>query len=194
MQMWHGGRRWLGEPEIREPKKGRAEGGPGIYLTNKYFRATSYAKGGGVTTLVDLKDDLVLSKGVDIEIDAVKEFLSGVSRLKNRKQLTKDLLFHVITEEPRTTISGLEVVNLFVNWEAGTGQTGVELAEFLVEQGIHASLQHATGDEEWIVIHDPKAIEGWRVLTSAEAWDLEEQDMERPSEYLERVSVSAPVM
>lgn len=31
--MYHGGRSWTGVPSVQPPKRGRAEHGPGIYLT-----------------------------------------------------------------------------------------------------------------------------------------------------------------
>ena len=53
IQMYHGGNRWSGTPEIR-PTKGRYEGGPGIYFTNNYETAKKYAKGSNVVQLVNI--------------------------------------------------------------------------------------------------------------------------------------------
>lgn len=47
-QMYHGGSRWSTSPEVRPSKNNRYEGGVGLYFTNSYERARTYAKGSKV--------------------------------------------------------------------------------------------------------------------------------------------------
>jgi hypothetical protein len=44
INLWHGGRRWQGNPEVRESVKGRYEAGPGLYMTTSLMTASRYAR------------------------------------------------------------------------------------------------------------------------------------------------------
>jgi hypothetical protein len=60
------------------------------------------------------------------------------------------------------------LVNLCVNYDVLSGSQGISLAEWLVDQGIDASLQSKGAGEQWVVVFNPKIIERYRVVPSAQ--------------------------
>jgi methylmalonyl-CoA mutase len=64
----------------------------------------------------------------------------------------------------RTEIS-LEVLNnLIVNHEAGAGEVGTEIAKFFASKGADASVQDQSGDEQWLIVFNPKIIASYDVV------------------------------
>lgn len=54
--------------------------------------------------------------------------------------------------------------NLIVNWQAGSGDVGIELKDFFVSKGVDASEQDQSGEEFWLVVFNPKIIKGYSVV------------------------------
>lgn len=157
IQMWHGSRRWDGLPEIRAPKKGRYEAGVGIYLTSSYERARQYSKGGGSTLLITLKPEIRYAKDVQIALPIIDGFFETMPQSKKLKMIRQD----VINNAQRMNSNSIHaevLLNLFINYEAGSGNSGLKLAEFLKQQGVDANLHHSSGNEYWIVVINPNII------------------------------------
>lgn len=165
MELWHGGLKWEGAPEIRPPKKGRYECGPGIYLTTHYLRARNYAKGGKVVTRVCLADAIRWLEDAHQPLDIVVEFVNSLSGLKQRKALLDAL--HAVAERKGTpTIPLSSLVNLCINMELLSGKLGPKMAEWLVEQGVDASCHRPYGEEYWVVVFNPRIIKKHRVASA----------------------------
>lgn len=167
IKMWHGSKRWDGNPEVRPPRKGRYEAGPGIYLTTSYFRAKSYAKGGGSTMLITLDPNLIFANQVPIPVDEAIKFIREVPRMKKKNQIVEDIKNNA-TRSNKDWISAEVIVNLFVNHEAGAGEPGVILANWLRSRGVDATLHHESTKEEWIVVIDPSVIRSVKRISANE--------------------------
>lgn len=161
-QMYHGGTKWMSSPEVRPSKNGRYEGGVGIYFTNDYDRARSYAKGSKVVQLVNIDRNFKDLNDVKVDINEIIEFLNSVRGLKKRKEIISDLQRVVGRTGNDIRLSTLN--NLIVNWQAGSGDVGIELKDFFVSKGVDASVQDQSGDEFWLVVFNPKIIKGYTVV------------------------------
>lgn len=164
IQLWHGSRRWVGSPEIRAPKQGRYECGPGLYLTNRYLRARDYAKAGGVTTLVTLRKEIGWLEKTKLPFDSVLSFIQDTPRLRNRADI---LEYFVANRAGSELVPAATLVNLCVNHEAVAGKNGVVLAEWLTAQGIDASLHRVNSQEQWVVVFNPKIIQRYEVIPAS---------------------------
>jgi len=60
------------------------------------------------------------------------------------------------------------LINLFVNYEVGSGKKGLKLIDFLVSQGVDANITRHSGDEHWIVIMNPNAIVDYKKVPAKE--------------------------
>jgi hypothetical protein len=166
-QFWHGGR-WDGSPEVQSPKKGRYEAGPGIYLTTRYSTARKYAKGGGSTILVDVDANLNFADKTDMPVEKAVAFVQNLPRMKAKKAIIDDLHYSL---NRKGSITAQVLVNLVVNHEAGSGEVGLEVAAFIRSLGVDASLEHKSGQEQWLVIYNPKVIRSYRKVASADVTD-----------------------
>ena len=157
-QMYHGGMKWRMIPdEILPSKKGRYEGGVGIYLTNSYLTARKYAKGGKVVQLVDIDKNYRDINKVNVPIDDITRFVKNLYGLKHKPEILQDLLHH--SKKINKNIISLEILNnLIVNWESGSGKIGIEISKYFVNKGADASLQRKSGDEYWLIVFNPKII------------------------------------
>lgn len=166
-QLWHGSKRWDGQPEVRAPKQGRYEAGPGIYLTTKYETAYKYAKGGGSTMLVTLKPNLRFADEVMIPLDRGIDFVKNCPRMKSKKDIIADLRSNCDrhnTEAFRASV----LINLIVNYEAGAGEVGIHVANFLASLGVDVSLERQSGGEQWLVVINPRAIQNVKRIPASE--------------------------
>jgi hypothetical protein len=154
--MWHGSRRWDGRPEIRAPREGRYEAGPGIYLTNRYMTAAKYAKGGGSTMLVAIDRHLRMAWDVDVPLADAIAFVKA-TRMGHKKEIIADLQANA-SRKNQDTVKAAVLINLTVNYRAGSGNAGLALARFLREHGVDASLEDQSGSEQWLVVINPQII------------------------------------
>jgi len=171
LQLWHGGARWVGGPEVQPPRAGRYECGPGIYLSTEYSDACKYARGGKVTTLVTLKPEIRLLENTKLPLAEVLEFVQRLPRLRKRAEIINDLEANVA----RQTVAGdppavhaSVLVNLCVNYEALSGTTGLALANWLVQQGIDATWHQAYGNRHWLIVFNPKIIQAHQVVRACD--------------------------
>ncbi len=156
-KMWHGSRKWDGTPEIRMPRVGRYEGGPGIYFTNSYSTAYKYAKGGGSVMLAEINSELRLSDDVLIPMSAVIDFIKK-TRMIHKREIIADVEANG-NRMKSESITANVLVNLMVNYEAGAGNAGVALAHFLTEHGVDASTERKSNDEVWLIVINPRVIQ-----------------------------------
>lgn len=165
-QVYHGGSKWYGEPEIR-PIKGRYEGGPGIYFTTNYETAKKYAKGSNVVQIVDIDKSFTDLKSIKVDIDIIFEFLDLLNGLKKRKEIKSDIQRYADRiqkqEIPLTVLN-----NLIINWEAGSGEIGKEIARFFTKNGADAIVEDQSGEEQWLVVFNPKIIKNYKVTSPKE--------------------------
>ena len=173
--MWHGGR-MDGSAEVQTPRKGRYEAGPGIYMTTKYDTARKYAKGGGATFLVSVKPDLHLAEDVLIPlqdgIDFAQKYLGG-----KKKNIIADLRANCDRHNADAFRANV-IVNLVVNYEAGSGRAGMALAKFLSDSGVDGSLYSISSKEQWLVICNPAAILNVKRVAAADV-SMEMRDLPR---------------
>jgi len=128
-KMWHGSKRWDGSPEIRSPRAGRYEAGPGIYFTTNYETARRYAKGGGSVMLAEIDMGIKLAHDVMIPIEDAVSFVKSAPRMKHKKEIIADLRRNG-SRRDSTSIFSYVLINLVVNYEAGSGDAGIALARF----------------------------------------------------------------
>lgn len=191
INLWHGSRRWVGPPEIRVGSKGRCENGPGIYLTTRYETARKYSKGGGIVLKAELKSSLAWLENARMDVEYLKQFVNDLPRLHKRKALLNDLDWSAQRHsDDKLPVSYL--VNLFVNHDLASGESGKALALWLADQGIDASLYHRSGQEDYVVVFNPKCIVNIRRLKDDEA-HLQWMDFPLVKEQLESLSESRAI-
>jgi len=169
IQLWHGGSRWNGKPEVQAPKQGRYECGPGINLTTHYLRARKYATGGKVTTLVTLSDNIRWLEQAKLPLKDLVQFLDETPRLPGRAALKEDFLQRAI--ERGMAMDDLcpveRLVNVLINSEALAGKVGLHLADWLTRNGVDAALHRAMGQEQWVIVFNPAIIVKHQVVPAA---------------------------
>jgi predicted small metal-binding protein len=155
IKVWHGAQRWEGSPEIRGHKEGNYEAGPGIYTTTRYMTARKYAKGGGSVLLMTLSPNLSFADDVKIPLADMLDYIKN-TRMKAKKEIAADLIDHA-KRTHNENIGANILINLVVNWRAGSGEAGRSLAHFLASHGVDAALERQSG-EDWLVVINPKII------------------------------------
>lgn len=164
IQMYHGGTKWSRIPtELRSGAKGRYEGGVGIYFTNSYETARSYARGSKVVHLVEIDKNYRDIKNIKVPLDDVVNFIKNVRGMKRKKEVI-DSLTNLSNRLNSDLIPLDSLNNLIVNFEAGAGSPGVEISNYFVRKGADASLQHQRGDEYWLVVFNPNIIKKVEVV------------------------------
>ena len=167
--MWHGGRKWTTPPEIRPSKRGNAELGPGIYVSNFHERAQGYAKGGGSVREIVLSPNLILEQSALSLSDACDFVTSVIIKSKQSSVIDKmiecagrhSLSGRILLGSDTHRLHAETLVNLCVNGDLTLGSKGQALAEFLVGQGIDCAFSHRSGKEYWGTIYNPKCIDSY---------------------------------
>jgi hypothetical protein len=173
-QIWHGSRRWEGDPEIRPAKNGRGESGAGIYGSTHFETCANYSKGGGKVQLLTIQRSRVLENSclpLEVVIDFIKRFVpkhlkaalisdceEGAERVRDRVLLHNDPVGP--QSEGTTWLPAQNLRNLIINYDLISGVRGVNLARFYAEQGIGLSLDKGgtKAGEKWLVVYDPQLI------------------------------------
>lgn len=162
-QMYHGGSKWSTAPEIRPSKGGRYEGGVGIYFTNNYETAKKYSKGGKVIQIVNIRSNFRKLSDVKVPVSEIITFVDELYGLRRKKEIVSDL--NRFAERTGRSEISLEILNnLIVNHEAGAGDVGTEIAKWFVSKGADASIQDQSGDEQWLIVFNPKIISSYEVV------------------------------
>ncbi len=193
---WHGGHKWEGSPEIRPSKKGQYECGPGIYSTTNLSTASRYAKGGGRIIQFTIDPEVTWLEDVKIPFDDALAFIKSSHHIGKRRILQNDLQRSYELRD-HIRFSGMLpltiLVNLAVNNNCLSGKASPELAEFLSSKGAQASLHRSSGNEDWVIIFDPKAITSYDIK-SAKDIDWTEDRLPSISDQLEALRALAPGM
>lgn len=171
LKAWHGGSRWMGKPEVRAPRKGRYECGPGIYLSTSYLTARKYAGGSNVTTLVTLAEDIRWLQQAKLPLRELVLFLDNAPRLKARRAIKEDFLQRALKRGMGLDdLAPVEtLVNVLINTEALAGNVGLYLVEWLVSKGVDASLHRAFGKDQWVIVFNPAVIVRHEVISATNA-------------------------
>lgn len=193
---WHGGHKWEGSPEIRASKKGQYECGPGIYSTTNLSTASRYAKGGGRIIQFTIEPGVTWLESAKIPFDDAIAFVNS-SRHIGKRRILQDDLHRSYELRDHIRFSGMlpltVLVNLAVNNHCLSGKASLELAEFLSANGAQASLHHSSGDEDWVIIFDPKVITNYDIKSSKDI-DWREDRLPSISAQLEALMTAAPRM
>jgi len=162
IKLYHGGSLWGCEgPTIFPSKKGRYECGIGIYLTTKYDTARNYAKGGKVVLAVYIDSNFTRLNQVKLPVESIVSFVKSVSKMRKKQEIINDLLKFSQRVPGPIPLSVLN--NLVVNHEAGTGEVGVLVNRFLVQNGVDLDIQNQSG-EDWVVIFNTSIIKKWEKI------------------------------
>ncbi len=151
-EVYHGGRRWYGPPEINPPKQGRYEHGIGLYFTTNLETARKYGK--RYVTKAKIKNNFVDLKDVKLPIDEIIYFLK--TNFSNSKSIQQDV-FNYSKRTNRNTISLDILNNIIVNAKFGNKRTYKIIVEFFVKNGVDASVIEQSG-EQWLVVFNPSII------------------------------------
>lgn len=163
-QMYHGGKRWSRIPtEFLGSAKGKYEAGPGIYFTNSYETARRYAKGSRVVHLVDIDKNFKDIDSVSIPLTDIVDFVKTCRGMKHKSEII-DALNRNAERMKRDIISADTLNNLVVNYEAGAGNAGIQIANYFVSKGIDAHMEPQSGDEFWLVVFNPKILKNVTVV------------------------------
>ena len=177
LKVFHGGRRWLGWPEITPSKRGRGEYGPGVYCTTGLRTALKYAKTGGNIVRIELKRDIKWLEDIKVDFNQLLDEIKN-SNIRKKKILIKDLQKTYGKKDQELFKGQIFLsffVNLAVNNDCVSGKSSLEIAQMLVNYGAQASLCRKTNRENWVVIFDPKAVKNYEILSSKNIdWDHDE--------------------
>lgn len=172
MELWHGGKLPGIISRIEQPKPGRWEMGPGLYLTTHYSTAQRYAKGGRKVYRVSLVSGKNLGAAA-VSQDVLFHFINKTYSKVNAKVL-KDY-YNDPMNKPRSSVAGMlkleNLLNLTINDELLRPSKAVRLAEFFVECGVDYSVNRHFGgrNETVLVVFNPKIIKKV-VPVSAKDW------------------------
>lgn len=174
IKLYHGGSMWETTPQYFPAKKGRYEGGNGIYLTTSYETARKYAKGSKIVLAVYVKPDYKKIWDVLVPVQEMIDFLSSI-RMKNKKKVI-DAIKASVDRQNKTVLPAAILNNLIVNFEAGSGEAGVLVNQFLVSKGVDAEVTNK-GAEDWLVVFNPRIIVKWEKVKPSE---MKPQDYHLP--------------
>lgn len=168
-KFWHGGARWTDKPQVQSPKAGRYEHGPGIYLTTHYLRAKGYAKGGKVTTLIELSPDTRWLHAAKLPSQELVQFFDMAPRLPNRDKLKAEFqsLNRMAEASPDALVKVEYLRNFLVNSDALSSKAGLYFAQWLVDHNIDAAIERVYSAEEWVVVFNPAVIVKHTVVPAA---------------------------
>lgn len=155
--LWHGGRGLeFNYRDIIAHRTGRWEHGPGLYLTTHYETAAKYAKGGGKTYLVTVR------QGTDIDsctvpLEDAVEFVNRYVVGRMKKPVIADL------QDNLNRVGHLNadvIVNLCLNRSALSPASTEYLRKFLIDHGVdYISVNRFGGrDEKLLVVVNPAVV------------------------------------
>lgn len=186
LTLWHGGRDLeYSYHSFQSSRKGKWEHGPGIYLTTHYERASSYAKGGGKTYLVEFSEGNNI-ENVYIPLSEIYEFVN----LYVIKRKAKEVIDCIKDNSKRTsngdTIKASYFLNIMINFDALSPAKTNNLNEFLVNHGADYSVVDNFGGraETVFVIFNNKLI---HKVKSIPAKDVDLSQWELPVSFLQKI-------
>jgi len=157
IMLWHGGRlpENLTEIEIRPSRSGRAEHGPGLYLTTSIDIASRYAKGGNSLYRVSVNPDLNLVEDIRLPVEDIVKMAEGIRGLKDKASIVEYIRKSSERNNGKPSLSMLII--LCVNHDSITPNVGRDLAEILADAGADASLS-TSASKDHLIVFNPKII------------------------------------
>ena len=182
-KIYHGGKRWSFIPsEIQASEKNRYEAGVGIYFTNYYDTALKYSKGGRVIHLVEIDKNFKNIDDVSVEVNEFVKDIQNISGLKQKEKIIKDIRNYADSRN-KTSVPLSVLNNLVVNYEVGSGQVGVKIANYFVTKGADATMEQKGSEEFWLVVFNPKIIKSVKVIDQSK---VKTSDFLISSEFLKK--------
>lgn len=165
--LYHGSHRWEGPPRIVPLRLGHAEHGPGIYFTTSRETAQKYAKGGGKVGFFTIQAPRAWAHEIKLDVDDVLPLIAKIKGPEKRKSIRE------YVERVSHRVYGETLINLFVNERVSHGETGVMLADYLVDRGVDAVRMKSNINEMWVVVVNPLIVTGRRDMVNGDPWDLD---------------------
>ncbi len=157
--LYHGGKAWTGDPEIRPAKKGRAFHGVGIYLTTSFETARKYSR---TVYLFEIAEDFKFIDEVFIPMEDMISYVKS-KKMKHWKEIIEDIRNNA--SRMNASLVNAEVLNnLMVNYDSLARTQGPALAEYLVSHGVSGTLVKNHTDD-WLVVLDVTKILSYKKLT-----------------------------
>ena len=163
---------WVGPPEVRPVRKGRAEHGPGIYLTNRLETARKYAGGARTVLRVEVEPPSLWLEDAVVPTDVLVGWVMDRRGLRKKREIVDDLVTRGRGRLPSGQSYPFVLLNLLVNHGVVTGEHGPAIARFLSSLGISASHVERGGDEDWVVLFDPSKVRRWERVAAGAPWQL----------------------
>lgn len=140
LTLWHGGRDLeYNYRSFQSSRKGSWEHGPGIYLTTHYERASSYAKGGGKTYLVEFNEGNNIDN-VKIPLNQIYEFVNLYVIKKKAKEVIDCIKDNSNRTSDGESIKASYFLNILINFDAISPSKTDKLNQFLVDSGADYSI------------------------------------------------------
>ena len=182
LTLWHGGRNLEHSyKEFKSATKKRWEHGPGLYLTTHYDTASSYAKGGGKTYLVEFSEGNNIDN-IIIDLPKVYEFVNSTVIGHKRKEVLDCIHDNSNRTSDGTKIKASYLLNIMINFDAIVATKTDKLNNFLVEHGADYSIvdRFKGRNETVFVIFNNKLINKVKVISAKDVnlsqWELDVQE------------------
>lgn len=161
--LWHGGNLDIIDDTMKF-KKGRAEYGPGLYLTTHYDTAQKYSKGSRKFYQVVVEKGNNISD-IQIPLDDVKEFVNRHT-IKNKRKEVLNHILEVADKRGKTinnemTVNAETVATLIINYDAIKPSNMEALRQFLLEHNVDYQIvtnPFGWGDQWMIVLYNMKKV------------------------------------
>lgn len=187
LTLWHGGRDLeYNYHTFQSSRKGKWEHGPGIYLTTHYERASSYAKGGGKTYLVEFREGTHIDD-VKLSLISVYEFVNTYAIKKKSKEVIDCIKNNAQRTSSDDTIKASYFLNIMINFDAISPGKTHYLNQFLIENGVdYGTVNNFGGRPETVfVIFNNKVIQKVKAIPSKE---ISLNQWEIPIEFVAKIS------
>lgn len=187
LTLWHGGRDLeYNYHTFQSSRKGKWEHGPGIYLTTHYERASSYAKGGGKTYLVEFREGTHIDD-VKLSLISVYEFVNTYAIKKKSKEVIDCIKNNAQRTSSDDTIKASYFLNIMINFDAISPGKTHHLNQFLIENGVdYGTVNNFGGRPETVfVIFNNKVIQKVKAIPSKE---ISLNQWEIPIEFVAKIS------
>lgn len=178
LTLWHGGRDLeYNYQTFQSSRKGKWEHGPGIYLTTHYERASSYAKGGGKTYLVEFTEGNNIDD-IKLSLSCVYEFVNTYVIKKKCKEVIDCIKNNAQRTSTDDTIKASYFLNIMINFDAISPSKTHYLNQFLVENKADYGIVNNFGGrpETVFVIFNNKLIQKVKSIPAKEVnlnqWEI----------------------
>lgn len=160
---FHGGTFRGGAIEIRPPRRGRAEGGPGFYATSSYLEAKQrYGGGGRAVSVLEIDLGEFVGPTRYLRTVPIADVIAFIRDAFPRRIASESVAFMKDRHSTDEAIDPVSVVNLAVNAEiASNNAVAMALRKFMVSHDRPYDISagsHGRERTETIVIYDPAIV------------------------------------